>query len=86
MCGFRRPVARRTSRLDLDKWPNRMSPLGQTRKCRRFRVKSALPDERTSSARPVTSENLHNRRHAGKKKVSADVNWFTYGKAATAVS
>ena len=21
MCGFRRPVARRTSRLDLDKWP-----------------------------------------------------------------
>jgi hypothetical protein len=28
MCGFRRPVARTTSRLDLDKWPNRMSPLG----------------------------------------------------------
>lgn len=28
MCGFRRPVARRTSRLDLDKWPNRMSPSG----------------------------------------------------------
>jgi transposase len=25
MCGFRRPVARTTSRLDLDKWPNRMS-------------------------------------------------------------
>ena len=30
MCGFRRPVARTTSRLDLDKWPNRMSPLSPT--------------------------------------------------------
>src|SRR5207244_12771760 len=28
MCGFRRSVARRISRLDLEKWPNRMSPLG----------------------------------------------------------
>jgi hypothetical protein len=52
MCGFRRPVARRTSRLDLDKWPNRMSLLGPkatVRRCPRyFRF---APESRPSSER-----------------------------------
>src|SRR5216684_2009511 len=44
MCGFRRPVARRTSRLDLDKWPNRMSPLGLGRvKTPTFNLRVEIP-------------------------------------------
>jgi hypothetical protein len=41
MCGF---VGQwqRTSRLDLDKWPNRMSPMGQTEKISEHMF-SALP-------------------------------------------
>jgi hypothetical protein len=40
MCGFRRPVARTTSRLDLDKRPNR---LGHSRHFDRAPVTSGLP-------------------------------------------
>jgi hypothetical protein len=43
MCGFRRPVARTTSRLDFDKWPNRVSPLVQSRRFDEVRVTSAFP-------------------------------------------
>jgi len=61
-----------------------MSELGQSRRSGRALITSALPDQQTIQSRPAFRKSQQATYR--QEKVSADVNQFTDGNAATAVS